>query len=626
VTRRDSQRAPERDGGGLRVVVDWYVLAEEEGMPLAEQEAHQFAGTYPSFDEPVLSAPILVRYLERHTERSLLVHQRGAALASQPLPLELEVEASTGFHLYLGRLDETTLRGWFGNAQWDACFDEGPAPERREPSPPESTEVSEVSDATGTPVRGAYSVLEDSRDLSRMLLLFLQHFGGLPLDTELLAQAEDGLDDTEIRALVGEDAVRRDLTDRFTQAWLEYEGAGGSGVARFGALVERVLEQVAWGNDNAVSNLLEVGYGTPENVLGLVHRRTHLQLYDEWGEPLSGLSGVGYRDHHYRGAPRPEPSGEVPSFLEIDDATAEILGILFQVYGEPFVVIGRAAEIYFSNIETVNEAVLEGLSEDARDMFLESLPMFLGFLGGHALTAFLMRMSNPWAIGTGLALEGLLRAAEWILQIGFAGSAMDRLSEAAYHLSRVRTLDDVGLTALSEYHVEAAAEPIRQMVLEIAMAAGTVAIGIGLRAIRRGLGRGRIRCTDCALQLEIPYPNRSPHPDVPPYVEGGPTSGILRVGPAERPLTSGYSGPSAGLPSGTPGMHGNIKSHVEAHAAAVMRLEGLEEAVLFINRIPCTTPRPPGCMAMLERMLPEGGVLHVYGPEAFYHRFVGIAD
>jgi hypothetical protein len=89
---------------------------------------------------------------------------------------------------------------------------------------------------------------------------------------------------------------------------------------------------------------------------------------------------------------------------------------------------------------------------------------------------------------------------------------------------------------------------------------------------------------------------------LPPYA-GQKTQGILAIGSRQVDLISGYKGPSAPLPRGTPGMHGNIKSHVEAHAAAIMRQETLTEATLYINRIPC--PGARGCDAMLPRMLPK---------------------
>jgi RHS repeat-associated protein len=62
-------------------------------------------------------------------------------------------------------------------------------------------------------------------------------------------------------------------------------------------------------------------------------------------------------------------------------------------------------------------------------------------------------------------------------------------------------------------------------------------------------------------------------PSLPAYT-GGKTSGVLRTAAGDTPLISGYKGPSAAMPRGTPGMNGNIKSHVEAHAASIMRQQG----------------------------------------------------
>ena len=114
--------------------------------------------------------------------------------------------------------------------------------------------------------------------------------------------------------------------------------------------------------------------------------------------------------------------------------------------------------------------------------------------------------------------------------------------------------------------------------------------------------------------------------ELPAFTRKEGTQGVLRAGADDVPLKSGYDGPSAQLPKGTPGMHGNIKSHVEAHAAAVMRMNGLKEATLYINRIPCSDARPPGCHLMLGRMLPEGAKLTVHGPDGFKWVYRGIPD
>ena len=109
-----------------------------------------------------------------------------------------------------------------------------------------------------------------------------------------------------------------------------------------------------------------------------------------------------------------------------------------------------------------------------------------------------------------------------------------------------------------------------------------------------------------------------------PAYTGGKTQGILQAGAKEIDLISGYAGPASQIPRGTPGFNNLVRSHVEAHAAAVMRMEGLSEATLYINRIPCASVN--GCNAMLPRMLPEGARLTVHGPDDFVRTYVGLPD
>lgn len=96
------------------------------------------------------------------------------------------------------------------------------------------------------------------------------------------------------------------------------------------------------------------------------------------------------------------------------------------------------------------------------------------------------------------------------------------------------------------------------------------------------------------------------------------------MGAKEVDLISGYAGPAAQIPKGTPGFNNLVRSHVEGHAAALMRMEGASDATLFINRIPC--PGTIGCNAMLPRMLPEGAQLTVYGPDDFMQVYRGLPD
>src|SRR5262245_3070445 len=77
-----------------------------------------------------------------------------------------------------------------------------------------------------------------------------------------------------------------------------------------------------------------------------------------------------------------------------------------------------------------------------------------------------------------------------------------------------------------------------------------------------------------------------------PEYAGAKTSGVLcRPDGGETVIQSGVEGPSKGT-TGIPGMHNRIKTHVEAHAAVIIRREGLSEATLYINRAPCPTNNP----------------------------------
>ena len=99
-------------------------------------------------------------------------------------------------------------------------------------------------------------------------------------------------------------------------------------------------------------------------------------------------------------------------------------------------------------------------------------------------------------------------------------------------------------------------------------------------------------------------------PDLPAYA-GGKANGVLvRADGSQVPLESGYDGPALDLPKPRPGMNGNFVSHVEAHAAAIMRSEGLDDATLYMNRMPCGGPN--GCMLNVSCMVPSGSMLNIY--------------
>jgi SCP1.201-like deaminase len=111
---------------------------------------------------------------------------------------------------------------------------------------------------------------------------------------------------------------------------------------------------------------------------------------------------------------------------------------------------------------------------------------------------------------------------------------------------------------------------------------------------------------------------------VPVYgTRGSKTTGAVFLGSMVVMFDSGEDGPALRLPKPRRGMHGNVVTHVEAHTAAVMRLEGVHEAVLYINRLPCVPKRGKGCEYLLPFMLAPGDKLTVYGPDGYMRVFTG---
>ncbi|MDA8267983.1 MAG: hypothetical protein M0013_06365 [Actinomycetota bacterium] len=109
---------------------------------------------------------------------------------------------------------------------------------------------------------------------------------------------------------------------------------------------------------------------------------------------------------------------------------------------------------------------------------------------------------------------------------------------------------------------------------------------------------------------------------VPAWGENGAkTSGMLEVGdraPVE--ITSGESNLTAALKDlpdnalqGT-GLRGDLQTHVEAQTAIYMRLDGIDNATLYINRAFCGTDSWQGCSQFFQRFLAKGQTVTVYGP------------
>jgi hypothetical protein len=107
-------------------------------------------------------------------------------------------------------------------------------------------------------------------------------------------------------------------------------------------------------------------------------------------------------------------------------------------------------------------------------------------------------------------------------------------------------------------------------------------------------------------------------PTLPTYAAGSKTEGILQTASGDVPLQSGWSGPAQSIPPKTSGFDIVTRTHVEGHAAALMRTEGITDATLYINNPDICS----SCSKLLERMLPTGTRLTVVTPNGSFP-FIG---
>ena len=100
-------------------------------------------------------------------------------------------------------------------------------------------------------------------------------------------------------------------------------------------------------------------------------------------------------------------------------------------------------------------------------------------------------------------------------------------------------------------------------------------------------------------------------PELPPFNSGGKTSGVLRTPDGDIPLQSGWNGPAQAIPRGTSGFDIVTRTHVEGHAAALMRQQGITDATLNINNPAICV----SCTRLLPRMLPPDSTMIVVLPD-----------
>lgn len=427
----------------------------------------------------------------------------------------------------------------------------GPPPDPQKEEAAKTGGIGTISSATeeskkhdteaAVPLKKDWSALTDA-DLAKNYLSLLEHFAGLTVAEKDKTAAADGLNAEELNELVDEDHYLQLLTSLYTQGYSEFQSAKGSEKASFFKLEEVIFEQVVRGNPTATHNNLKIGYSTvfeaEKNILGIVYRGDGELYYDADGMPLPGISGIGFRDKGYIGAKQPEEWGlNIAKVKEIDEGLFILLNSLRQTFSDPMRMSAQGAEVYFNNVEIVNRRVREGLSAVIWQKFEEMLPYFVGFIAGHLLAKFLMKVPNPTVAAVGLALEGLLTAAGYLMQIDLAESALSRLKDVAWHLSRVE-VDDQGKIkqdTISQEHVEKAAVPLRDLVADIALIAATAALGRLLRAAQSGKAKCEL---GCASPCEITEPGKASSAEPTPEVKPGETPATVEAKPGEAPKTA----------------------------------------------------------------------------------------
>jgi hypothetical protein len=121
-------------------------------------------------------------------------------------------------------------------------------------------------------------------------------------------------------------------------------------------------------------------------------------------------------------------------------------------------------------------------------------------------------------------------------------------------------------------------------------------------------------------QPKLPFPGGLP-PKLAPYIPGGKTSGIF-VSPNDTTveLQSGYDGPAILMPEESAGFDSYTLGHVEGHAAALMRQQGMTEGTLYINNPEICV----SCTKLLPKMLPPGATLRIVLPGGTVTEFKGI--
>jgi hypothetical protein len=117
-------------------------------------------------------------------------------------------------------------------------------------------------------------------------------------------------------------------------------------------------------------------------------------------------------------------------------------------------------------------------------------------------------------------------------------------------------------------------------------------------------------------------PSAAKPPPLPRFMKGAKTTGVLRTSRGDVSLSSGRLGPAQAIPAGSRGFDAYTRTHVEGHAAGLMKSEGITEGTLFINNPNVCA----SCSANLSRMLAPGSTLTVITPNGVAQTYRGTSQ
>lgn len=269
-----------------------------------------------------------------------------------------------------------------------------------------------------------------------------------------------GLSAAEIALAEGGSPLRRFGTLYFGTLVPQHEAKHGKITSITNPAMETIFRQLAYGNPGAKTGVLQLGVGTPENEWGVVHKPSGVLYYAADGHPLMSVSGTRERDPGFAGVPQ---MGEV---TVSDPGLLTLIRILRSVGTGP-AQMAMGAERYFEFKDAFDAAVQARLPGAVKEVLEDTLVMLIGFLGFKGLAWWLKSTGHPAAIAVGAAIDGILLAAEWYLNLDFLGSSMQRLIDIGTDLSMVSKDDTGAMTVLAQTHFGSAADKTARTIADI---------------------------------------------------------------------------------------------------------------------------------------------------------------